>query len=48
MPIGLAVAGPVADAIGTKEALLGACVLIWAASLLVLLSRDVRTLTRRG
>jgi MFS family permease len=47
MPIGLAVAGPVADAIGTKEALLGACLLIWGASALVLLSRDVRTLARR-
>ena len=47
VPVGLAAAGPVADAIGTKEALLAASVLVWIVSAPVLLVRDVRTLTRR-
>ena len=48
MPIGLAVAGPVADAIGTREALIGAAALVVGGTLPVFLSRDVRTLRRRA
>jgi MFS family permease len=47
MPVGLAVAGPVGAAIGFRPAFLGSAVLIVAATALVLLSRDVRTLERR-
>ena len=47
MPIGYAVAGPVAAAIGTRATFIGAAVLIVGATSLVLLSRDVRTLERR-
>ncbi len=47
MPIGYAVAGPIAAAIGTRATFIGAAVLIVGATSLVLLSRDVRTLERR-
>jgi predicted MFS family arabinose efflux permease len=47
MPIGFIVAGPIAAAIGTRETFIGAAVLVVAATGLVLLSRDVRTLERR-
>jgi MFS family permease len=47
IPLGLAVAGPVADAIGTRETFLGAAAISLVATLAVLLSRDVRTLPRR-
>jgi MFS family permease len=46
-PVGMAVAGPVAAAIGTTEALVAAAGLIVLSTLLVLLVRDVRTLRRR-
>jgi MFS family permease len=46
-PIGLAVAGPVAQAAGTRETMLGAAALSLGATLAVLLSRDVRTIRRR-
>jgi hypothetical protein len=47
MPIGYAVAGPVAAAIGARATFISAAVLIVGATGLVLLSRDVRTLERR-
>jgi hypothetical protein len=46
-PLGLAIAGPVAQAAGTRETLLGAAALSFGATLAVLLSRDVRTIRRR-
>lgn len=46
-PIGLAAAGPIGAALGLRATLLGSAVLIIVATLLVLLSRDVRTLERR-
>jgi MFS family permease len=46
-PLGLAIAGPVAQAVGTQAALLGAAALSLAATLSVLCVRDVRTLPRR-
>ena len=46
-PLGLAVAGPVALAAGTRETILGAAALSHGATLAVLLSRDVRTIRRR-
>jgi MFS family permease len=48
MPIGYAVAGPVAAAIGTRATFIAAAVLIVAATSAVLLVRDVRTLERRS
>ena len=47
VPLGLAVAGPVAQAVGTRETILGAAALSLGATLAVLLSRDVRTIRRR-
>lgn len=47
MPVGFAVAGPVADAIGVNEALWAAFACIVVASLAVLAVPDVRNLTRR-
>jgi MFS family permease len=47
IPIGLAAAGPIGDAFGARATLLGAAGLTVVATLLVLLSRDVRTLERR-
>jgi hypothetical protein len=47
VPVGLAVAGPVAAAVGTSEALLLAGAVNLAATLAVLGVRDVRTLRRR-
>ncbi len=46
-PFGLAVAGPIAAAIGNRAAFLGAAAVIVVATALVLLSREVRTLERR-
>jgi MFS family permease len=46
-PLGLAAAGPVAQAAGTRETMLGAAALSLVATLAVLLSRDVRTIRRR-
>jgi MFS family permease len=48
MPVGLAVAGPLGAAIGLRTTFIGSSVLIVAATALVLLSRDVRTLERRS
>jgi predicted MFS family arabinose efflux permease len=48
MPLGVAVAGPVAATVGDRAALVGCAVLIVAATAPVLLSRDVRTIERRG
>jgi hypothetical protein len=47
VPLGLAVVGPVADAIGTQETLYLTAALIVAATLPVFLVRDVRELRRR-
>jgi MFS family permease len=47
IPIGFAVVGPVANALGTTETLLLAATLNLLATLAVLASRDVRTLQRR-
>jgi predicted MFS family arabinose efflux permease len=47
IPLGLAAAGPVAQAVGTRETILGAAALSLGATLTVLLSRDVRTIRRR-
>ena len=47
VPIGLAVAGPVADLVGVREALWGAAAIVLAVTLPVFLVRDVRTLERR-
>jgi MFS family permease len=47
VPLGLAIAGPVAQVAGTRETMLGAAALSLGATLAVLLSRDVRTIRRR-
>lgn len=47
VPLGLAVIGPLADAIGTEATLYGAAALIVAATLPVFAVRDVRELRRR-
>jgi MFS family permease len=47
MPIGMAVVGPIAGAVGERATLLGCAVLTVAATAPVLLSRDVRTLERK-
>jgi predicted MFS family arabinose efflux permease len=47
VPIGYAVAGPIADAIGVRATLWGAAAIGVAVTLAVLLVRDVRTLERR-
>ncbi len=48
IPVGLAVAGPIAEAIGTRATLFAAGTISLSATLAVLLVRDVRTLRRRG
>jgi MFS family permease len=48
IPLGLAVAGPVAEAIGTKATLFAAGTISLSATLAVLLVPEVRTLRRRG
>ena len=48
IPVGYALAGPVAAAVGITATLWGAVVLVVVPTALVLLSRDVRTLPRRG
>ena len=48
IPLGLAIAGPVADAIGTRATLFAAGTISLTATLAVLLVHDVRTLRRRG
>jgi MFS family permease len=47
IPLGLAVAGPVAEAVGTKTALFAAGTLSLSATLAVLVVHEVRTLQRR-
>jgi MFS family permease len=47
MPLGLAVVGPVAGAVGVQETCWGAAALVAVATLAVLLSRDVRGLRRQ-
>jgi MFS family permease len=47
LPIGLAVIGPVAQAVGNRWTLLGAAALVVGPTALALLSRDVRTIERR-
>ena len=47
IPLGLAIAGPVAQAAGTRTTILGAAALSLGATLAVLLSRDLRTIRRR-
>lgn len=46
MPVGLAVVGPIAEAVGVRATCFGAAVLIVAATLPVLAVRDVRELRR--
>ena len=46
IPIGLAVIGPISAAVGTQTALYAVGAIIVLATLAVLLSRDVRTITR--
>jgi hypothetical protein len=46
IPIGLAVIGPIAAAIGTQATLYGTAVIITLATIAVLVSRDVRTIER--
>jgi predicted MFS family arabinose efflux permease len=46
MPLGVALAGPIAAAVGDEAALLGCAVFVVAATAPVFLVRDVRTLTR--
>jgi hypothetical protein len=48
MPLGFAIAGPIAAAIGNRSTFLGAATIVLVASTLVLLSRDVRTLERQA
>jgi MFS family permease len=48
VPIGLAVAGPIADLIGVREALWGAAAIVVVATLPVFAVRDVRRLERRA
>lgn len=47
IPIGLAVIGPIASAVGTQTALYATFVMIVVPTLAVLLSREVRTIRRR-
>jgi hypothetical protein len=47
IPVGFAVAGPIADAIGTRATLYGAAALVVLATLPVFGVRDVRELRRR-
>ncbi|MDQ2965875.1 MAG: MFS transporter [Chloroflexota bacterium] len=48
IPLGLAVAGPVAEAFGTRPTILGAAAISLTATLAVLFVRDVRTISRRA
>jgi len=47
IPLGLAAAGPIAEAIGTRPTILGAAAISLTTTLAVLLVRDVRTISRR-
>ena len=48
IPFGLAVAGPVSEAVGTRATILGAAAISLTATLLVLLVREVRTIERKA
>jgi MFS family permease len=48
IPLGLAVAGPLAEVFGTRETILGAAAISLTATLAVLLVPDVRTIERRS
>ena len=48
IPLGLAVAGPLAEVFGTRETILGAAAISLTATLAVLLIPDVRTIERRS
>jgi len=48
IPLGLALAGPVAELIGTRETVLAATAISLTATLAVLFVRDVRTISRRA
>jgi MFS family permease len=47
IPLALAVAGPIAELVGTRETIVGAVAISLTATLAVLLVHDVRTITRR-
>ena len=47
LPVGFAVIGPIAAAVGDRATLIGAAALVVVPTALVLLSRDVRTIERR-
>lgn len=47
VPIGLAVAGPIADLVGVREALWGGAAIVFLATLPIFAVREVRTLERR-
>jgi MFS family permease len=47
IPLALAVAGPLAELVGTRETIVGAVAISLTATLAVLFVRDVRTITRR-
>jgi MFS family permease len=47
MPLGQVTAGPLAARFGTDTTLLAGAALVVVTTLLALLSRDIRTLTRR-
>ena len=48
IPLALAVAGPVAEGLGTRPTILGAAAISLTATLAVLLVREVRTISRRS
>ena len=48
IPLGVAIAGPMAELIGTRATILAAATISVTATLAVLLVRDVRTIERRG
>ena len=48
IPLGLAVAGPLAEVFGTRDTILGAAAISLTATLAVLLIPDVRTIERRS
>jgi MFS family permease len=47
IPVGVAIAGPTADLIGTRATILAAAAISVTATLAVLFVRDVRTISRR-
>jgi hypothetical protein len=48
IPLALAVAGPVAEVVGTRETIVGAVAISLTATLAVLFVPDVRTISRRA